>query len=429
MPQRHIIIVLFAALGAGCASSSAPPPPPPSRVDDGEVKTAKLEAEEAQRGRKEAEAKLEDTRRELDRARRELAASRETSSTTEKEAVLSQDLLLRMQKNYEAKIAFYKNLLAQQGRSGDDAAVASQAVATEPVAAPARHSELDAPVAIIDGEPVPRRAFMEWLYLTQGASAIDGFLDTVLAEREAKRLGIDATDAETERFALEKLALIAQQAGGEAALDAKLAAANMNKELLLGVLRVNARSLVLIEKLCRLDRTTKSYEERLEARARAWFDQNFGEKVEVRHLFIRLPEDAPEEDVKDALANAAKKREQLLAGEDWKAVAQKTTANTKYPSQADEHTYTRNQFTGFPEVERLFFETPEGEISQPVRWKAGISIVQPKKKTPALTTYEQKREDILRDLKKPEVSEEELKALGARLRAQARIEKKLDLNK
>lgn len=433
MPRHKITLALLAALAAGCASSTTTPPPA-EKKDDAELRTARLEAEEASRGRKQAEAQLEDGKRELDRVKKELAASRDTSSATQSEARMSQDLLVRQAKSYEAKIAFYKTLLAQSGsKAPDDAAVVSAATTsgTEPtpvVTVKKSSFDQDAPVAIIDGESVTRRELMEFLYFSQGPSALDPFIDTVLAEREAKRLGIDATDVELESRAQKNLQLLVKQNNGEAALDAKLAQAGLTRELLLDMLRVNEKRAVYLEKLCLLDRTSKEYLERLETKALQAFEVSFGEKVEAKHFFIAIPEGTPEDEAKLTLEVAKKTRERLVHGESWTKVAQETASSAKVQAHADTKPYSHAYFTQWPELDRLFFQTPDGEVSQPVRTKLGISIVQIEKRTPAQAKFEDKRAKILEDLTaKTEVTEDELRALSARLRARAKIEKKLDL--
>jgi parvulin-like peptidyl-prolyl isomerase len=422
LPRRESILII--ALAIGCASSPPPQQQGPTSKKDPELEQARRDAEDAKRGRVEAEAKLEDSRREGERVKRELQASRETATATDGEARISQELLLKQKKYYEAKLALYKDLLG--GKVPDDAAIAS-ATATD--AAPARKPTIDpdAPVAIVDGEPVARRELMEWLFLTQAPASIDTFLDAYLAQREARRLGIAVTDAEAEAFALTKLALIEQNAGGREKLDQELAKSNMTRDMLGDVLRANAKERALIEKLCLQDRTTKDYERRLETRAKQVYEKQYGERVDVMHLLMRLPADATEDVVQSALEAARKRREQLVQGEDWQKVAKDMTAGSGLPAQAQEKTYSRGDLAGAPEVEKLFFDTPEGEISPPTRLKGGIGIVKVVRRLPPQRTFDEVKEQLVGELKKPEVEEEELKALSARLREHAKIEKKLEL--
>ncbi len=422
MPRRECFLLL--ALVAGCASSS-PPSGSTTKKEDPELAQARRDADDAKRGRVEAEARLEDSRREVERVKRELLASRETATATDGEARISQELLLKQKKSYEAKLALYKDLLG--GKVPDDAAVASATASAD--AAPAKKPALDpeASVAIVDGEPVARRELMEWLFLTQAPASIDTFLDVVLAQREAKRLGIGVTDAEGEAFALRQLTIIEMNAGGQAKLEQELAKSNMTRDTLADVLRANSKERALIEKLCLQDRTTKDYELRLLERARQLYQREYGEKVDVEHLLIGLPKDAPEDVVQSALEAARKRREQLAQGEDWQKVAKDMTAACGLPAQAQEKTYSRGDLAGVPEVEALFFGTPEGEISPPTRLKGGIGIVKVVRRLPPQRTFEEVKDQLVSQLKKPEVEEEELKALGARLRARAKIEKRLEL--
>jgi parvulin-like peptidyl-prolyl isomerase len=425
--DRIARFVLGFLLLAGCTSSAAPGDSRSSsgkKPDDPELERAKTETEEATRGRKEAEARLEDTRRELERTKTELLASRDTSNACRSEAKLSEDLLLQQTKAFQAKIDFYKNLLAQSGgKAPDDAAVASaSATTTEPATARRGGFDFEAPVAVIDGDPIPRRDYMEWLFINLAPANLDKYLDTVLATREAKRVGIDVTDDEAEKFALEKLAIITQQAGGEQALDAELASHNMTKDMFVQVLHENARSSAIVEKLCLHERSTKAGLARLEERARRAFEKQFGERVEAKHFFIPLAPDATQDIADSTLAVAKAKRQQLALGEDWRKIA-KETENAKFDASPVDH----GQVDQFPELERAFFETPEGEISQPVRWKAGISIIKVEKRIAPTAKYEDKRDLIIKDISKPEVNEAEVRELYARLRAESKVEKRLDL--
>ncbi len=428
MPRQTCSLV-FIALLAGCASSSSSASPPAARAEDAEVKRAKLEAEEASRGRREAEARLEDSQREVDRLRKELAASRETKDATASEARLSQDLLVKQAKTYEAKIAFYKNLLAQSGtKAPDDAAIAPTA-SPAPGAEPGRATfELDAPVAVVDGETFTRRDLVEFLYFSQGPSALDPFIDTVLAEREAKRLGIEVTDEEIKVRALKNLSQLVKQYGGEAKLDEKLAASGLTRELLVDMLRVNERRAVHLEKLCLLDRAGKEHKDRQELKARQSYELAFGEKVFAKHFFIAVPEGVSDEEVKGAMKSAEKARARLVEGETWNKVAQDMGSTTRYQVHADSKEYSHAYFTQWPDLDALFFKTPDGEVSAPLRTKLGISIVQIEKRTKASATWEEKRAKIHEDLAaKQEVTEDELRAVTARLRSKAKIEKKLEL--
>ncbi|MEZ0227399.1 MAG: peptidylprolyl isomerase, partial [Planctomycetota bacterium] len=384
------------------------------------------------RGKREAEAKLEDTRREVDRLKKELAASRETSGASQSEARLSQDLLVKQAKTYEAKIAFYKNLLAQSGtKAPDDATIAPLATATNADGGRGVSTssfDLDAPVATIDGDTLTRRDLVEFLYFSQGPSALDPFIDSVLAEREAKRLGIEVTDEDVRVRVLRNFNQLVKQYGGDAQLDSKLAQSGLTREMLIDMLRVNERRGVYLEKLCLLDRTSKEYKERLDLKVRQTYELGFGEKVHAKHFFIAIPEGTPEEEAKLAEKSAASVREQLVNGADWNKVAQAKSSSSRLQAHADAKDYSHAYFTQWPELDRLFFQTPDGEVSQPVRTKLGISIVQVEKRTPATATFEEKRPIIHDDLtKKQDVTEDDLRAVTARLRAKAKIEKKLEL--
>jgi parvulin-like peptidyl-prolyl isomerase len=405
------------------ACSSAPPEKNEQKKPetDEEVRRARLETEDAVRGRKDAEAKLEDTVRELDRARKELAASRDTTSATATEARLSQDLLMSQRKAYEQKIAFYKDLLAHQGMKAPDDAAVSSAAPTQPEKKGG--IDLDVPVAFVDGEAITRREFAEWLLVSEAGERLDKFVDFYLVRREAKRQAIDSNEQEEESFVLSNLAKVTAQAGGEKELDKKLAQAGTSRDALLESLRFNARSCVLVTKLCLLERNTKEGKARRDELARQAYERQFGEHVEASMLFLKVAPDTPEDEVKQALELAKKEREQLVVGEDWKKVAAQSKA---YPAQTDRNIFSHAELAQFPELERAIFTGTPGELSEPVRFKFGIAIVRVERKIPAQSKFEDVRTAILADIEKPEPTKEEQEALYSRLRKDAKIEKRID---
>ncbi|HZU96096.1 MAG TPA: peptidylprolyl isomerase [Planctomycetota bacterium] len=436
MPYSNLgrAFIISSCFLAACSSTPPEKNEPRKPDNDEEVRKARLETEEAVRNRKEAEAKLEDTVRELERARKELAASRDTTSATATEARLSQDLLMSQRKAYEQKIAFYKNLLAQQGTRQVVGGAAPQAPAAAPddaavsSAAPAQPEkkggiDLDVPVAFVDGDAITRREFAEWLLVSEAGERLDKFIDFYLVRREAKRQAIDSNEQEEESFVLTNLAKVTAQAGGEKELDKKLAQAGTSRDALLDSLRFNARSCVLVTKLCLLERNTKEGKARREELARQAYEKQFGEHVEASMLFLKVAPDTPEDEVKQALELARKEREQLVVGEDWKKVAAQSKA---YPAQTDRGIYSHAELAQFPELERAIFTGTPGEVGEPVRWKFGISIVRVERKIPAQSKFEDVKVAILADIEKPEPTKEEQEALYSRLRKTAKIEKRID---
>jgi hypothetical protein len=402
---------------------------------DAEVRDLKAQLDESAKARRDAEARVEDVKRELERKQKELAASRETTVAAQNEARLSLQMIQAQRDRYEKRLEAIYSATSSNSKTapadGQEAAVSSSSASgpmTGSSIARIEPIDPDQPVALVDGEPVSRRELMEWLYANEALSQLDTYLNFVLVHREAKRLGVEVTKDEAENAALEQLALASKQAGGDDALDKMLAEKNLNRESLLDVLRANARSTALVTRLCRYRRETKEGKERLEAKAREVFETSFGEKVEARHLFIQVAPGTSDEEWSGILDLAKKTRAQLAAGEDWATVAKNLQMN-KHRAVFKREFYSKGQIMGVAELEKTLFGggVADKELSEPIRWKGGVSILLVENRIPSKVTFEEKRDLLMKDLDKPEIQPEEPELLYQELRAKAKIEKKLEL--
>jgi hypothetical protein len=438
-----LTVGLCALVLAGCGSTPKPDSGAGGKTSPDEVKSAHAERDEALRQKKAAEDSSLDLRRELERVKRELDASRETASKSEAEARLSQDMLVQQKKLYDQRMA---EVLAQRPRSDGGTPEATAPVDTRaPVATPAGEKipstaarfhpiDLGVSVATVDGEPVSRREFVEALYYNYANTYLDTYLSFVLVHREARRVGISVSDAEAERDALEGLARVVAEAGGDGALDEKLEQMGITREALLSVLRANGRTTATMKKLCLYERGTPEGKARLEKKVRESYDRTFGEKADARHLFIPLKPETTEEAWQDVLNVAKELKKQLETGADWAAVAKQAREKLKLQVRTERQVYSRASFTAYSELdraalERAVFEGKEGEVSDPVRWKGGVSLIRVERHIPPEATFEEKKALIAEDLTKAEITPDEPEALIHELREKAKIEKHLELDR
>jgi parvulin-like peptidyl-prolyl isomerase len=305
--------------------------------------------------------------------------------------------------------------------------LAQPSVPIPPALARHRPLDLDKPVAIIDGDPVSRREFVEALYRTYGNDYLNTFVNLVLIEHEARRLAIDVTPPEEDVFVDSQLAEIVKKAGGDEAFQKKVEAQGLSVAGVRSALRVHARAELLIEKLARYSRGTPEGKEAFERRVRQEYDKLFGEKVQARHIFVKIDATAPRRDLELAEQRAHALHKRIVDGEDFERVAKEASDDAQSkPRGGDLGLFGRSQFESLPELNKVFFEMPIGEVSSPVRSEVGFHIVQVVKHVPAEKTFEAARAGIAANLEAEGLTSEENNALIARLRAKAKVERKME---
>jgi foldase protein PrsA len=380
-----------------------------------------------------AEARAEASQRELDRLKRELEASRETARANDQTSRVATQLL----KDQNERIhGLEMDLAAARGTApvGTEVpAAASKEKAAQPSVpippALARHHalDLDKPVAFVDGDPISRREFVEALYRTYGNDYLNTFVNLVLIERESRRLAIDVTPPEEDLFIDTQLAEIVKKAGGDEAFQKKVEAQGLSVAGVRSALKVHARAELLIEKLAHFSRGTPEGKEAFEKRVRQEYDKLYGEKVQARHIFVKGEATASRRDLELAEQRVRALHKRIVDGEDFERVAKEASDDVQSKSRGgDLGLFGRSQFEALPELNKVFFEMPIGEVSSPVRTEVGFHIVQVVKHVPAEKTFDASRAGIAANLEAEGLTGEENNALIARLRAKAKIERKME---
>ena len=141
-----------------------------------------------------------------------------------------------------------------------------------------------------------------------------------------------------------------------------------------------------------------------------------GTKRQVAQIFLKIPPDAPEEDVNAALGRLQLYRQQVVNGE--QTFAQLAQAHSQAPSAAQGGDMGTFAFTGqMPAViARQAFATPVEGLSQPFRSSFGVHLLQVTREVPGQLSLEDARREIL-----DHFAEELWNQNVARLRKTARI--------
>jgi parvulin-like peptidyl-prolyl isomerase len=188
----------------------------------------------------------------------------------------------------------------------------------------------DAPVGLIDGQPVERSAFVDALMAEHGETFFARYAERMLVERAAKQAGVVVTDDEAARAADGEIEtqLTGRFGGSRAQLDEHLARYGQTFDRWRAGRIQDARVMLMAQGVLRgqVD----------EARVRELFEQRYGKggvRQQVRHLFISTqvtstrfyPMSEYQADhanaVKEAGEVAASLHQQLTAGADFAALA------------------------------------------------------------------------------------------------------------
>lgn len=158
---------------------------------------------------------------------------------------------------------------------------------------------------------------------------------------------------------------------------------------------------------------------------RSYYEQNKHDfilqpAVEVRHILLKVEPDQDSQAFAAALVHMETLRAQLLAGEDFAALARTESACASAEHGGDLGVINK----GFmpPEFDAVAFKIPIGEISPVIRSDFGWHILQVRSKTEGgLPSYEQMHDFFYKFLQE-QLREQRLRVEIARLRTQAQVD-------
>lgn len=128
--------------------------------------------------------------------------------------------------------------------------------------------------------------------------------------------------------------------------------------------------------------------------AAAWFrehrrDWYRPEKIRIRHLLVPLPAGASTDEVEAARAKANALLGQARGGAEFAALVRAETPGAAAAADPVSGEIARGEL--FPDLEKVAFDLPPGEVGEPVRSPAGFHLVQLVEKMPA---FEPKLEEV-----------------------------------
>ncbi len=451
MPLPHFKLVLLTGLAtaAGCASSA-----------EWEAERASLQ----EAVREERQARQHDTAalqkqadhykttaeaatREFHRLERELRASR----TTKREEAQALEASLTLLKQKEAELAQLRQQAEASPPTADEAVTLLKAKDQE-----IRHLrerlvqlqtagsdeprpdlegivtasgvDLEVPVARIDGRPVTRRAFVEFLYRDLGAPhLLDLFVNRELILLEGKRQGIELSDVDVEAWVSRKELEELQRAGSEERLAARLTELGFTRDAWRARLRYQARPMLVLQRLVALQRATPAGRDAFEARVREAYKELYTDRAAASHVFVALPADAPEIEERAAFAKAEAAYRELQRGVDFPTVAKRYSddaASRQLGGQLG--TFGRQRFAELPRLNTVLFTIEAGQVSRPVRSAAGYHVVRVDKRLPPERPFDAEvRRELIARLEQEPPAEAEVSVLLGQLRARARIDTSL----
>lgn len=452
-----VALPIVASLAIGCATSGRDSPrevagDPHAECDAAQARLISQHTEAAERLKTDARAALDEAgllRRELERVQNEVRASRERASAQEAaiEAALASirakeeelaslrdgapagnsdavdaaaSLLLQKQRQIEAlqlELARAKN---------PDAAVDAPPPGQGGVVLAS--VDLEVPVATVDGEPITRRDFVEFLYRDLATPALlELYVNRHLIVREARRRELTVSDLDCVMWVEEQLLQQIGQAETPARFDAKIAEQGFDRKAWEARLRYQSRPMLLLQRLVALERTTPEGRAAFEERLREEYTKTYSERVRAGHIFIAAGRGATPELLAAAEEKARAAADQVRRGVPFGDVARRASddPDTKFIG-GTLGTFDRSRFARTPELNTALFTLEVGRVSAPIRSALGFHVVLVEERTPAARPFDDAvRRELTGKLSKEPPASSELEALVARLRARVNVTRTL----
>jgi len=285
--------------------------------------------------------------------------------------------------------------------------------------------ELDTPVARVDGSPVTRRDFVEFLYRDLGApQLLDLFVNRFLVVREARRRKLEVPAVDQQLWVTKQIFEQTQEAGGEEKLERELQKKGFTREAWEARLRYQALPALLLHRMVELNRQTAQGKETFEARVQAAYDSRYTPRVRARHVIVACPKDASPDRHRIARRKCEAAYRQLKSGVDFGKIALHYSDDRESRKlEGRLGTFDRNKFAALQLLNTAFFTLPVGEVSPPIRSLAGYHLVLVEERLPPEKPFDQRtRRALIERLEREPPAREEIDALVRKLRSRARIE-------
>jgi peptidyl-prolyl cis-trans isomerase C len=245
--------------------------------------------------------------------------------------------------------------------------------------------------------------------------ALDQFLAVELLYQDGLTLGLKDVDTQVEAMwsGAEK------QAGNREKFEEQLAKDGLTPEQAKDNIRKNIYVRAVISQ--KIAPTIQVTDAELQAAYQANQEQyRHGEMVGARHILIKVPPKATEEEKKQAREKIEAVRKDLLAGKDFQETAK---AVSDCPSKArggDLGYFGKGRMV--PEFEKVAFTLKEGEISPVVETQFGFHVIQVYgKKPPGVTPLEEVKKQVEGKVKSEKFNQAVSDYVGE-LRKKAKVE-------
>lgn len=232
------------------------------------------------------------------------------------------------------------------------------------------------PIAVVNGEPLPQSTLMNRLIESHGLAQLEQMILLAVARQKATSLGLKVTPADiraTHEEALKRLATpiidpnarVLDSREAQRLLDDFLAAKNISRREWDARMEQKAYLRKIAE--AEVSKTTIS-----DDMLRNEYDQDYGEKVQIRHIQV------------GSLAAATRVRALLAANKDFELVARQMSENQVTAAQGGlARPFTRNDPAVTPLLREAAFKLKPGEVSEAIRDGNVYHIIRLERRFPA----------------------------------------------
>jgi len=284
-------------------------------------------------------------------------------------------------------------------RSGKTPSAASDVVVALVNGAKIHQSDLERQVRVIQrNSPGPNPPSEADLALRK--KALSHLIGNELLYQDSLSLGIkDAVDRKVEAL----LADFEKEFGSRENFHKQLAQDGMTLERLRRDLKRNLLLQAEVER--RIVPKIELTEEEVQAFYQANIDRmKHDELVGARHILIRTPENATEEQKKTALEEISSLRRELAEGKDFAGLAREHSDCPSRERGGDLGYFARGMMV--PEFEKAAFSLKEGELSEVIETAYGYHLILVYGRKPAgLFSFEEVRGEMERELKDKRIGE------------------------
>jgi parvulin-like peptidyl-prolyl isomerase len=444
--QRGLAILSLSFVGCGTEA------PQPEMVPAAELRRQKdadaLALEAARHQSEVATTELVASQRRAERAQTELDAAHATNEAQkaaldvamehlEKQTAAVAALTSQLATGSGSELDGAADLLRQKDReirTLRDALAAAKARPAEgapPAPLPSdghvRPADMDLEVAVttIDGEPITRREFCEYLFKDLGTPGLlDLFVNRALVTREARRRGVSVDDVAVAVWVESRLVEQIGQAGSEATFTQRLAEEGYTRESWTARLRYQARPQLLLERLVRLERQSPDGKEAFETRVREVYERDYSERVSARQIFVKCPLDAPPAEVEVCRQKAELALTEVQHGRPFAEVVARRSEDAPQTKRIGGSlgTFDRTRFRSEQELNSAFFTLPAGTPAGPIRSSLGFHVLLIDEKKPASRPLDAAtRALIIQTIEREAPSDAEMLDVVNRIRARSHI--------